>query len=68
MEFKMNFWDKTISVKLFGKYPLYTIEEKCSELEYEGQIYNIQITPEYFNSEFDKKGNVNENKPDMNGI
>lgn len=64
----MNFWDKTISINLFGKYPLLTIQEKCSEIECEGQIYNITVSPEYFNSEFDIKGNTNEHKPDSNGI
>lgn len=37
-----NFWTKTTNFKLLGK-TLFTKEEICSEVEYEGQIYNIQI-------------------------
>ena len=56
-----NFWTKTTNFKLLGK-TLFTKEEICSEVEYEGQIYNIQIRQDYYNQEFD----INKNKDNKN--
>lgn len=49
-----NFWTKTTNYKFLGK-TLFTKEEICSDLQYEGQIYQINITPDYYNSEFKLK-------------
>ena len=42
--------------KFLGKI-LFTKEEICSDTNYEGQIYQIQVNQDYYNSEFnlDKK-------------
>ena len=32
---------------------IFTKEEVCSDTEYQGEIYNIQVTQDYFNNEFD---------------
>lgn len=37
-----DFWTKTTNYKLFGK-TIFTKEEICSEVQYEGQIYQVQI-------------------------
>lgn len=51
-----NFWTKTTNYKFLGKI-LFTKEEICSDTNYEGQIYQIQVNQDYYNSEFnlDKK-------------
>ena len=46
-----DFWTRTTNFKLFGKYPIFTKEEICSEIQYEGQIYNITVSKDYFDSE-----------------
>lgn len=65
-----DFWTKTTNWKLLGKYTIFTKEEICSEIQYEGQIYNVQISQDYYNSEFDlnKKEKNNEHKSDNNGL
>lgn len=57
-----DFWTKTTNYKLFGK-TIFTKEEICSEVQYEGQMYTIQINQDYYNKEFDlnKKDNKNDN-------
>jgi len=57
-----DFWTKTTKFKLFDKYTLFTKEEICSEVNYEGQIYQITVNQDYYNSEFDlnKKDKKNE--------
>lgn len=57
-----NFWTKTTNYKFLGKI-LFTKEEICSDTNYEGQIYQIQVRQDYYNSEFnlDKK-NEKKNK------
>lgn len=52
-------WTKITNFKLFGKNFL-TIEEICQEIQYEGQIYQIEITKDYYDSEF----NLNKKKDD----
>ena len=63
-----NFWTKTTSFKLFGKYPIFVKEEICSDVQYEGQIYQVQIKQDYYNQEFDIKEKPNEHKSDSNGL
>lgn len=46
-----NFWTKTTNYKFLGKI-LFTKEEICSDTNYEGQIYQIQVNQDYYNSEF----------------
>lgn len=60
-----NFWTKTTNYKFLGK-TLFTKEEICSDMQYEGQIFQVQVTQDYFNSEFDlnKKDGHNEHKSD----
>lgn len=57
-----NFWTKTTNYKFLGK-TLFTKEEICSDTQYEGQIYNVQIRQDCFNSEFDIKKNNKEQNP-----
>lgn len=56
-----NFWTKTTNYKFLGKI-LFTKEEICSDTNYEGQIYQIQVNQDYYNSEFnlDKKNEKKE--------
>lgn len=49
-----NFWTKTTNYKFLGK-TLFTKEEICSDLQYKGQIYQISVTSDYYNSEFKLK-------------
>lgn len=65
-----NFWTKTTKWNFLGKYTLFAKEEVCSDIQYEGQIYQIQVNQDYYNSEFDlnKKENKNEHKSDSNGL
>ena len=55
------FWTKTTNYKFLGKI-LFTKEEICSDTNYEGQIYQIQVNQDYYNSEFnlDKKNEKKE--------
>ena len=46
-----NFWTKTTNYKFLGK-TLFTKEEICSDMQYEGQIYQINVNQDYYNSEF----------------
>lgn len=46
-----NFWTKTTNYKFLGK-TLFTKEEICSDIQYEGQFYQININKDYYNSEF----------------
>lgn len=46
-----NIWTKTTNYKIFGKTVL-TKEEICSDCEYQGEVYKIQVTQDYFNQEF----------------
>lgn len=52
-----DFWTKTTNYKFFGKI-FFTKEEICSEIQHEGQIYQIQVNQDYYNSEF----NINDEK------
>lgn len=45
-------WTKITKFNFLGKYTLFTKEEICTEINYEGEIYKINVTPEYYNSEF----------------
>jgi hypothetical protein len=47
-----NFWTKTTNYKFLGKV-LFTKEEICSDTQYEGQIYQINVSSDYYSSEFD---------------
>lgn len=49
-----EFFTKTTNHKLFGK-TFYTKEEIFSGVEYEGQIYQITVSSDYFNNEFNLK-------------
>lgn len=49
-----DFWTKTTNFKFLGK-TLFSKEEICTEMQYEGQIYQVNVTPEYFKNEFDLK-------------
>lgn len=53
-----EFFTKTTNFKFLGK-TFFTKEEIFSGVEYQGQIYQIQVKQDYFNSEFniDKKEN-----------
>lgn len=46
-----DFWTKITHYKLFG-FIIFTKEEICSEMQYEGQIYQVSITSDYYDSEF----------------
>lgn len=46
-----NFWTKTTNYKFLGK-TLFSKEEICSDMQYEGQIYQINVSKDYYNSEF----------------
>lgn len=54
MGYKMdnNFWVKTTNYKILGKI-LFSKEEICSDMSYQGEIYKINVTQDYYNSEFD---------------
>ena len=49
-----DFWIKTTNFKFLGK-TLFTKEEICTDTQYEGEIYQVNVSPEYFKSEFDLK-------------
>ena len=49
-----EFFTKTTNYKLLGKV-IFSKEEIFSGIEYEGQIYQIQVNQDYFNKEFDLK-------------
>lgn len=49
-----EFFTKTTNYKFLGK-TLFSKEEIFSGIEYQGQIYQIQVKQDYFNSEFDLK-------------
>lgn len=57
-----EFFTKTTNFKILGK-TVFTKEEIFSGVEYEGQIYTIQVNQDYYNKEFDinKKDNKNDN-------
>lgn len=46
-----EFFTKTTNYKIFGKI-LYTKEEIFSGVEYEGQLYQITVNKDYYDSEF----------------
>ena len=58
-------YTKKTEWKLFGK-KIFEKEEICSGIEIEGQIFQINITPDYYNSEFEisKDEKNNEHKSD----
>lgn len=56
-----EFWTKTTHFKFFGK-TIFTKEEICSDIEYQGQIYNIQVSQDYYKSEFDMNKKNEKNK------
>jgi len=57
-----NFWTKTTNYKILG-YTIFTKEEICQESQYEGQIYQIEVKKDYFDSEF----NLNKKKDNNDG-
>ena len=48
---KSDFYIKTTNYKLLGK-TIFTTEEIFTNVECEGQIYNLNISKDYFDSEF----------------
>lgn len=54
-----DFWTKTTNYKILG-YTIFTKEEICQETQYEGQIYQVEVKKDYFDSEF----NLNNKKDD----
>ncbi|MBQ2284585.1 MAG: hypothetical protein II244_02835 [Clostridia bacterium] len=46
-----EFFTKTTNYKILGK-TLFTKEEIFSGVEYQGQIYQISVSKDYYNSEF----------------
>lgn len=52
-----DFWTKTTNFKFLGK-TIFTKEEICSEMQYEGQIYQVNVSQDYYKSEF----NLNKNE------
>lgn len=46
-----EFFTKTTNYKIFGKI-LFTKEEIFSGVEYEGQLYQITVNKDYYDSEF----------------
>jgi len=53
----VNFWSKTTKYKLFGK-TIFTKVEVCNETNRETD-FDIIVTQDYFNKEFDVKKNNN---------
>lgn len=49
-----NFWVKTTNFKILGK-TLFTKEEICSDMQYQGELYQINVMQDYYNSEFNIK-------------
>lgn len=49
-----NFWVKTTNFKILGK-TLFTKEEICSDMQYQGEFYQINVMQDYYNSEFNIK-------------
>ncbi|MBQ2175369.1 MAG: hypothetical protein II453_09980 [Alphaproteobacteria bacterium] len=58
-------YTKKTEWKIFGK-TIFVKEEICSGIEVEGQIFQINMTPDYYNSEFEinKENKNNEHKSD----
>lgn len=58
-----TFWNKLTNYKLFG-HTIFSKEEIYQESQYEGQIYQIQVKKDYFDSEFnlDKKKDNNDGR------
>lgn len=54
-----EFWTKITNYKIFGK-TIISKEEICRDIQYEGQIYQVEITKDYYDSEF----NLNKKKDD----
>jgi len=48
---KTNAWLKKTNIKWFG-IKVYEKEEVCTEQNYEGEVIQVNVTPEYFNREF----------------
>lgn len=48
-------YTKKTEWKIFGK-TIFVKEEICSGIEVEGQIFQINMTPDYYNSEFKLNG------------
>ena len=57
-----NFWTKTTNYKFLGK-TLFTKEEICSDMTYQGEIYQINVSNDYFKQEFE----VNKKNDNSNG-
>ena len=57
-----TFWNKITNYKLFG-HTIFSKEEICQESQYEGQIYQIEVKKDYFDSEF----NLNKKKDNNDG-
>ena len=55
-------WTKLTNYKLFG-HTIFSKEEICQESQYEGQIYQIEVKKDYFDSEF----NLNKKKDNNDG-
>lgn len=44
-------WIKQTNIRIFG-IKIFEKEEFCTNKQYEGEIIQVNVTPEYFNSEF----------------
>ena len=53
-------WIKKTNVKLFG-IKIYEKEEVCTEQNYEGEIIQVNVSPEYYNDEFKVDKNKDNN-------
>ena len=55
-----NFWFKTTNYKILG-HTIFTKEEICQESQYEGQIYQVEVKKDYFDSEFNLDNKKDDN-------
>lgn len=46
-----NYWIKQTNIKLFG-IAIFQKEEICTDKSYEGEIIQVNVSPEYYNDEF----------------
>lgn len=55
-----NAWLKKTNIKLFG-IKIYEKEEVCTEQNYDGEIIQVNVSPEYYNDEFKVDKNKDNN-------
>ena len=55
-----NYWIKQTNIKLFG-IKIFQKEEICTDKSYEGEIVQVNISPEYYNDEFKVDKNKDNN-------